>query len=123
MCFRISFRFVMLYSILYFVKKVNITSLQPTANVNVGHLTTVHRETRVEWPLPTVETEMNGDSKSTNERGSFLCWFVGYTEYISLQEMKQGQCICPLSRSIHCNFTGDGKCNERGWACTPHPHH
>jgi hypothetical protein len=19
-------------------------------------------------------------------------------------------------------FTGEGKCNERGWACTPHPH-
>ncbi len=28
----------------------------------------------------------------------------------------------PLSWSVHCNFTGDGKCNERGWACTPHPH-
>jgi hypothetical protein len=24
--------------------------------------------------------------------------------------------------TAHCNFTGDGKCNERGWACTPHPH-
>ncbi len=29
---------------------------------------------------------------------------------------------CPLSWSVHCNFTGEGKCNERGWACTPHPH-
>jgi hypothetical protein len=38
-----------------------------------------------------------------------------------LIEMKQGQCICPLSWSVHCNFTGEGKCNERGWACTPHP--
>ncbi len=36
--------------------------------------------------------------------------------------MKQGQCICPLSWSVHCNFTGDGKCNKRGWACTLHPH-
>jgi hypothetical protein len=45
----------------------------------------------------------------------------GTTEYISLQEMKQGQCICPLSWSVHCNFTGDGKCNKRGWACTPPP--
>ncbi len=44
------------------------------------------------------------------------------TEYISLQEMKQGQCICPLSWSVHYNFTRDGKCNKRGWACTPHPH-
>jgi hypothetical protein len=25
----------------------------------------------------TVETEVNGDSKSTNERGSFLGWYVG----------------------------------------------
>jgi hypothetical protein len=39
-----------------------------------------------------------------------------------LVEMKQGQCICPLSWSVRCNFTGEGKCNERGWACTPHPH-
>jgi hypothetical protein len=37
-------------------------------------------------------------------------------------EMKQGWCVCPLSWSVHCNFTGDSKCNERGWACTPHPH-
>ncbi len=27
-----------------------------------------------------------------------------------------------LERTVHCNFTGDGKFNERGWACTPHPH-
>jgi hypothetical protein len=40
----------------------------------------------------------------------------------SLHEMKQGQCICPLSWSVHCNFTGDGKCNKRRWACTPRPH-
>ncbi len=39
-----------------------------------------------------------------------------------LVEMKQGECICPHSWSVHCNFTGEGKCNERGWACTPHPH-
>jgi hypothetical protein len=36
----------------------------------------VARETRVGWPLLTVETELNVNSKSTNERG-FLCWFVG----------------------------------------------
>jgi hypothetical protein len=47
---------------------------------------------------------------------------VHYTEYIFLLEMKQGYCVCPLSPwSVHCNFTGDGKCNERGWACTPPP--
>jgi hypothetical protein len=36
--------------------------------------------------------------------------------------MKQGLCICPLNWSEHCNFTGDGKYSERGWACTPHFH-
>ena len=35
------------------------------------------RDTREGWPQLTVETEVNGDSKSTNERGSFLGWFVG----------------------------------------------
>jgi hypothetical protein len=28
------------------------------------------------WPLLTVETEVSGDSKSTNERGLFLGWLV-----------------------------------------------
>ncbi len=42
--------------------------------------------------------------------------------YIFLLEMKQGWCVCPLNWSVHCNFTGDGKCNGRGWACTPHPY-
>jgi hypothetical protein len=37
-----------------------------------GGVTT--RETREGWPLLTVETEANGDSKNTNERGG---WFVG----------------------------------------------
>jgi hypothetical protein len=30
------------------------------------------RETREGWPLLTVETELNGDSKRTNERDPFL---------------------------------------------------
>ncbi len=38
-----------------------------------------------------------------------------------LVEMKQGQCICPHSWIVQCNCTGEGKCNERGWACTPPP--
>jgi hypothetical protein len=33
------------------------------------------RETIEGWPMLTVETEVNGDSKSTNER--VLGWFVG----------------------------------------------
>jgi hypothetical protein len=34
------------------------------------------RETREGWPLLTVETEVNGDSQSTNERG--IPWLVGW---------------------------------------------
>jgi hypothetical protein len=29
--------------------------------------------------------------------------------------------VCPLNWSIHCNFTGDGKCNK-GVGVHPHPH-
>ncbi len=38
---------------------------------------TVTRETREGWPLPTVESEVNGDSKSTNERGPSLVGSLG----------------------------------------------
>ncbi len=43
------------------------------------------RPERGVWPLLTVETEVNGDSKSTNERGPFLGWFVGLV--VSVQEI------------------------------------
>jgi hypothetical protein len=33
----------------------------------------------------TVETEVNGDSKSTDEKGSFRGWFVGY--FVLVQEI------------------------------------
>jgi hypothetical protein len=42
------------------------------------------RKTREGWPLLTVETKANWDSKSTNERGSFLVWFVGL--FVPVQE-------------------------------------
>ncbi len=32
-----------------------------------------------------------------------------------------GSVYLPTSWSVHCNFTGEGKCSERGWACTPPP--
>jgi hypothetical protein len=47
---------------------------------------------------------------------------VSHRVHIHIGRDETGQCICPLSWSVHCNFTGEGKCNERGWACTPHPH-
>ncbi len=33
--------------------------------------------------------------------------------------MKQGQCVCPLSWCVHCNFTGDGKCVMKGGGRAP----
>jgi hypothetical protein len=36
------------------------------------------RETREGWPLLTVETELNGDSKRTNEGGPFLICSLGF---------------------------------------------
>ncbi len=34
-------------------------------------------QTREGWPLLTVKTEVNGVSKSTNEKRPFLGWFAG----------------------------------------------
>jgi hypothetical protein len=38
-----------------------------------------------------------------------------------LIEMKQGECICPLSWSVHSNFVRDGSYSERGKACSAPP--
>jgi hypothetical protein len=52
-------------------------------------------------------------------RSSLVDWWSMKKE---CRHARHSQCICPLSWSVHCNFTGEGKCYERGWACTPHPH-
>jgi hypothetical protein len=48
----------------------------------------VSRETREGWSLLTIETEVNGDSKSTNEKGPSLVgssgWVVGLV--VTVQE-------------------------------------
>jgi hypothetical protein len=44
------------------------------------------RETRDGWPLLTVETEVNGDSKSTIERGPFLVGSLSLSCNGTLQE-------------------------------------
>ncbi len=43
-----------------------------------GGVADASRETREGWPLLTVDTEVNGDSRSTNERGASFVpgWFV-----------------------------------------------
>ncbi len=41
------------------------------------------------------------------------------TQYIILVEMKQGVCICPLSRSDQCNFVRDGNRLKEGGRAPP----
>ncbi len=43
----------------------------------MNNYVTLSRETRDGWPLPTVETEANEDSKNTNERGPPLVGSLG----------------------------------------------
>jgi hypothetical protein len=51
-----------------------------------------------------------------------LCDMCGFNHRVHiLVKMKQGQCICPLSWSVQCNFTGDGNSSERGWGRAPPP--
>jgi hypothetical protein len=82
-----------------------------------GHIFSPWLGEIVDNPMPLVDYIPQSGTKNS----AFTGW-DWTTEYIFLLEMKQGYCVCPLSWSIHCNFTGDGNCNERGWACTPHPH-
>jgi hypothetical protein len=48
------------------------------------------RETKERWPLLTVETEVNGDSKGTNERGPFL---VGSLNCLVMQVQEILSCL------------------------------
>ena len=52
--------------------------MQGCSSLNQLHGGLFARETREGWPLLTVETEVNGDSKSSNERGG-LPWLVCWT--------------------------------------------
>jgi hypothetical protein len=70
-----------------------------------------HREPREGWPLLTNETEVNGDSKSTNERGPSL---VGSTEYTELQ---------PLLSGVHSVMRVKSVLAGEGVGCTPTPSH
>ena len=49
--------------------------LEPQSLVLLDHL--LNRETREGWPLLTLKNEVNGDSKSTNERGPSLVGLLG----------------------------------------------
>ncbi len=95
------------------------------------HTLAVRREGGGDTYINTQSYRLNRKTETDRDK---LQWYTGRKrtrkKYVNgsdhrvhiLVEMKQGQCICPLSWSVHCNFTGDGNSNERGWAWTPHPY-
>ncbi len=54
-------------------------------------------------------------SQSTSRLGNHLRVHIGV-------EQKLGECICPLSCSVHHNFVNDGRYTERGWKYILPPH-
>jgi hypothetical protein len=60
------------------LKTISVVSLSYSSSRRLSPVfREVTRETRKEWPLLTVETEANGDSKCTNERGPSLVGSLG----------------------------------------------
>ncbi len=52
------------------------------------------------------------------------CWVgvgLAHRVHIGVEE-KYGECICPISRSIHHSFARDGRYSKGGMACMTHPH-
>ncbi len=73
-------------------KRIIFKSGSPTIYI-CTHNTQIHtlcnvisRETREGWPLLTVETEVNGDSKSTTERSPSLVCLVSFAGRAGTQE-------------------------------------
>ncbi len=50
---------------------------------------------------------------------NLLCLDAGTHRLHLGVEEKEGECICPLSWSVHHNFARDGRLSERGRACSP----
>jgi hypothetical protein len=61
--------------------------------------------------------------KALSKEAKDICKGVSHTHrvrYIFLLEMKQGFLYAHSAGAYTANLlTGDGKCTERGWACTP----
>ncbi len=73
------------------------------------------RETREGWPLLKVETEVNGDAKSTNERGPFLVGSLGLSWRYKIHCKKSW-------RSSSTPASGDAGPNDTGVEqIFPHP--
>jgi hypothetical protein len=58
---------------------VQMSQLHNLAAVPIENFPVLARETGEWWPLLTVETEMNGDSRSKNERGPSLVGLLGFS--------------------------------------------
>jgi hypothetical protein len=86
---------------------------RPTSPAKEGN----PRETREGWPLLTAETEVNGDSKSTNE-GVLPCWFVGLVVPVQEILFNLGDLVSPVhnifSLAVH-NFNSFVNIAQPAW--------
>ncbi len=87
-------------------KRVNIVPCLPGAS----------RETGEGWPLLTVETEVNGDSKSTNERGPFLvgsfgfsCWYKRFLFCLGCSSLPSTKYFFPHHTLFQLHYKKDPK--------------
>ncbi len=65
------------------MKKTRSKKYRDTVPLMAPPKVLLSRETRDWWPLLTVETEVNADSKSTNDRGpSLVAWLVVWVQEI-----------------------------------------
>ncbi len=75
----------------------------PTSFLNLRSVVT--RETREGCPMPTVETEMNGDSKSTNKRGPSLVDSLVQETFVLPLPLLSAQCKIFFSSSYTISIT------------------
>jgi hypothetical protein len=77
------------------------------------------RETRVGWPLLTVVTELNGDSKSTYERCPSLVGSLGlscrYEIFVLLWLLWSSQCKINYSSPVNCFIFLSPSLSKLGW--------
>ncbi len=81
------------------------------------------RETREGWPLLTVETEANGDSTSTYERGPFLVgslgWLCQYKWFLSCLGFSSRPSTKYFFLTVHCFMSFFHIIQQAGQAAVP----
>ncbi len=65
------------------------------------------------------EARQDASEEALVRRRNQLLQVGPQSKYIGRDET--GWVYLPIQLECTRNFTGDGKCSERGWACTPHP--